>query len=375
MIRRRLASALTAAALLIGACGDTKATGVERMITAATLDSLPIVTLTDGGQVCSADGRSLCPLQTAVANWITSDRFALWEPGRPVGAWRVGDTVAVPIGNLGEVAGQYLNPSAVGTNGSGDILVVDARTDSLLRYDSQGKFLDSKSLPKMFGLTAWGFSGSVAVMQRITAKDSLSPAELELRVLKSAGDSAGRIVLHTVIPWLHLDNNEVSAALPLFQVPPIYAVDNDGGLTWSSGERLWVRRLSPSGDIEWTVSSTLTGPAISPNEIAARRQELQAGGVPAIDLDSMVARTPATHAAVTGILVGRDGRILVGRTNIPGSDSVSYIVLAKDGAPVSRLTLSSRVHPLLLSGDSLLVHRPTEGEPWEVRWLTFPKAP
>ena len=376
MIRSRPHLAIIAS-VLITACGgvrDQQATASVHVITAAALDALPRWTVTDGGRVCSADGRTLCPLHAAVANWLAPDRFALWEPGRQIGAWRIGDTVAVLIGSVGQGPGTYTNPSAVGATSGSDVLVVDAQTDTLLRYDGEGKFLSAKPLPKLFGLSAWGFAGRVAVLQRITARDSVVPAVLELRILKAAGDSAGRVALQTTIPFLHLNNSEVSSALPLFPTQPVYAIGDDGALTWSSADRLWVRRVNSSGGTNWTLSSDIKGAAIAPADLAARRLELEHDDVPAIDLDAMTARTPATHPAVAGILLGRDGRVLVGGAIVPSRDSVTYLMLSKDGVPLARLTLDKRVHPLLLSGDSLLVHRPTEGEPWEIRWLLLPKA-
>jgi hypothetical protein len=83
----------------------------------------------------------------------------------------------------------------------------------------------------------------------------------------------------------------------------------------------------------------------------------------------MAARTPATYPAVTTILLSRDGRIVVGEAVVPNADSVSYLLLTKDGAPLTRFKLEAQAHPLLFSGDSLLVHRPAGGEPREARWI------
>ena len=375
---RRLSPLTLATAVLLAACGgagpDAAVSGHERQISQATLDSLPRATLTDGGRVCYATGYDSCPLQVAVANWLAPDRFALWEPGREIAAYRVGDTVGVPIGGVGSEAGMYANQSAVGADDKGDILVVEATAGTLLRYGGDGKFRATQPLPKLFGVAVWGFAGRVALLERFTAADSTAPVKLEVRVLTSAGDSAGRVALQLPIPWLRLDNSEVTAPLPLIPTQPLYAVADDGSLFWSSAERLSLRRLNRSGGTDWALVSDITGAAITPADLSARRKELEAAGIPAIDLDSMVARTPATYPAVSGILLNRDGRIMLGRTIAAGSDSVDYLMLSKEGVPLSRFSLGARVHPLLLSGDSLLVHRPTLGEPWEVRWLLFAPA-
>jgi hypothetical protein len=48
--------------------------------------------------------------------------------------------------------------------------------------------------------------------------------------------------------------------------------------------------------------------------------------------------------------------------------------LDPNGTPVARFTLDRRARILLAEGDSLLLHRPTEGEPWELRWVRL-RAP
>ena len=69
--------------VMLAGCGG-KAPAVERRISSAQLDSLPIVSVSDGRRVCEATGRDPCPLHRAVANWIGAGRFALWEPGNLV---------------------------------------------------------------------------------------------------------------------------------------------------------------------------------------------------------------------------------------------------------------------------------------------------
>ncbi|MEP6590496.1 MAG: hypothetical protein ABJC19_04860 [Gemmatimonadota bacterium] len=371
--------ALLLVGALLTACAAretvTPASNAARTVTQSQLDSLPALAVTDGGRVCVANGRDLCPLEAGIANWIGDDRFAMWEPGRAIGAWKLGDTVPVAIGALGTKVGEYQNPSAIGGGSGSDLLVVDAQTQSLLRYDRNGKFLGSKALPKLFGITAWGFVGKYALLQRVFAKDSVTPATLEIKVLSSAGDTAGRVALTTTIPWLHLNDDAVSAALPLFPIQPVYAVAADGTLVWSAADRLTLQAVAPSGATRWSISSELTGPPIDTAQVRGRREALAQQAVPQIDLDSMTARTPATAAAITGILIDRDGRVMIGRATATASDSSQYLFFSRDGAPLARLSLGARVHPLLLTGDSLLVHRPTEGEPWEVRWLLLSKVP
>ncbi|MEO5798902.1 MAG: hypothetical protein ABIZ70_05330 [Gemmatimonadales bacterium] len=381
MIRRASQFPALTIALLLAGCGGAakdapvEGAGATTTVTQATLDALPLVSLSEGGRVCLGDGKSHCPLQAAIANWVAIDRFVVWEPGRQVAAFRIGDTTGIVVGGFGEGAGRYSNPAAVAGTASGGMLVIDADSGRMLRYDPQGKFIDSKPLPPLTnGMFAWGFGGNLPVLQEISAVNDTAPAILQLKVLNAAGDTAGRVALKHPLPWLHLRGDVVSSALPLFPTQPVYAFGEDGALVWSSAERFWFQRINPAGKVEWTLSSDITGPPIDSATISTRRKTIVGAGVPAVDIDSMVARTPATYSAVSGILLSRDGRAVVAQALVPSSDSLRFVTISKSGVPTARFTLGKQVHPLLLSGDSLLVQRPGDGELLEVRWLILPKG-
>lgn len=381
MIHRPRSLVFLAAALTLIACGDKTPTAITTVsqahpITSATLDSLPIITLADGGLLCTGDPLKRCPAGGAVANWLAPDRFALWEPGRPVAVWTIGDTVAIPVGNFGQGAGEYTNPAAVSTTEGGDFLVIDAAALTLLRYDGRGKFIDSKALGRFDnGMVAWGFSGRLPVAQRIWARSPIAPAELELRILKAAGDTAGRLAISHPLPWLHIKGDVVEGAMPLFPIQPVYAVAEDGSVLWSAGEQFQLNLLNPAGVTVWAITSDIAGTPIDSADIAARKKMLADAAVSQADIDSMAALTPRTLAAISGIVLARDGRALVARSVVPSRDSIDFVLISKDGLPTARLTLEKRVRPLLLTGDSLLVQRPSMGEPLEVRWMTIPKGP
>lgn len=93
--------------------------------------------------------------------------------------------------------------------------------------------------------------------------------------------------------------------------------------------------------------------------------------VPASDTDTMVARTPKVHPAIGGLTIAPNGTILISGPLTPSCDSIDYWVLSSAGVPTARFALPSRTEVLLFAGDSMLVHRPTLGEPWEVRWLVL----
>jgi hypothetical protein len=88
----------------------------------------------------------------------------------------------------------------------------------------------------------------------------------------------------------------------------------------------------------------------------------------------MTAVNGPEHPVISGILLEPQGRVLVAGSVAPTRDSVEYLLLDRDGRPTNRFTMQRRTRPLIFAGDSMLVHRPTEGEPWEVRWMMLKPA-
>ena len=72
---------------------------------------------------------------------------------------------------------------------------------------------------------------------------------------------------------------------------------------------------------------------------------------------------------VGGVTTLPDGRVIVAGVNVPRDSAAVFYRLDTEGVPVARFTLDRRARILLAEGDSLLLHRPTEGEPWELRWV------
>jgi hypothetical protein len=87
------------------------------------------------------------------------------------------------------------------------------------------------------------------------------------------------------------------------------------------------------------------------------------------DFERMRMQAPTTHPAISALVRSETGIVYVGGAVRPAADSVRWFRLSAAGEPTGRFTLSAMTRVLFARNDSLLVHRPTEGEPWEVRWI------
>jgi hypothetical protein len=364
------------AVFALTACHDAAGTRqpagppVERSVTAAALDSLPQLAVTDGHLVCLADGQAPCPVDLATANWVHNDRFATWESNRQVQIWSPNQPDPQTVGEAGAGIGQYRTVVAVAANGTG-YFVIDAASNNLLLFDGKGQYQSSVPVAPSGMTHAIGFAGDIPLLQLIQPTTADSPAVFEVREIEGPGDTLGRTVLKLPLPWLRIRNGRAVRELPLFPVLPSYAIAADSDIVWSAGDVFSVRRQSPSGALRWSLSSTVTGPAVTPEEIRLERARL--GPTPdaaaAARFDSSVALSAKFHAAITGLVLAHDGRVLVVGAQLPGRDSVDCYSLTNSGEPKGRFSLPRRSRVLLFDGDSLLVQRPGPNMNQELRWL------
>jgi hypothetical protein len=364
--------------LLLAACHDAAPARsaaqppMQRAISAAALDSLPSLVVSDGHLVCLADGQSPCPIDFATANWLHAERFASWEANRQVQIWSPNQPDPQTLGEVGSADGQYRLVVSVAASGTG-FVVIDAASNRVLRYDAGGKFQSSVPTAPTSLAHAAGFAGDVPLLQLIRPTAPDSPAVFEVRELDAPGDTIGRTVLRLSLDWLRLRDARPSATLPLFPVLPAYAIAADSDIVWSAGDVFALRRQSPAGALRWSLTSDVPGPAVTADEIAQARTQAAPERDPAAKarFDSSLAATAKFHAAITGLLVAADGRVLVVGAQVPARDSIDFYSLGNSGQLHGRFTLPRRSRVLLFGGDSLLVQRPGANVNQELRWLVL----
>ncbi|MCC6928842.1 MAG: hypothetical protein IT359_07615 [Gemmatimonadaceae bacterium] len=342
------------------------------------LGALPLAHVSEGPVVCTAMGNDSCPLRSAVANWLTPSRVVVWEPGHPVLLLDKESPTGRVVGSFGDRVGQYVYATAVGML-EGRIAVVDMQRTKLVRYNEDQTFDREDNIPRPEENAAPGFAGSTPVLQSIGADGDSGVAHLRVRILRSQTELGGTKVLDLPLPWLRLKGRDALDATPLFPAMPRYAIDADHSIVWTPADSFLVQRRTFDGKVEWTLTSDRAGVAVSEQDITNRRDEISrlspAGSLKPGDLDSMQARTGKRHPVLGGIVIEPKGRLLLAGYATPTQDSVNYIVAEHGGRPSHRFALPGRTHVLLFAGDSLLVHRPTEGEPWELRWLRLGYTP
>ena len=354
--------------------GRDASPGAEHVVTAAMLDSLPRLSVVDGRLVCLADGQSPCPVDVASANWVHESRFATWEPRRQVQIWSPDSPNPQTLGEVGATDSQYQSVASVAASGAG-FIVLDPIGQHAINYTGAGKFSGSRPIPPMGITNATGYAGDIPVLQVIRSPMPDSLAVFEIREIDSPGDTLGRSVLRVTLPWLRIRDNRPSGPLPLFPSLPVYSVARDSDIVWSAGDVFAVRRQSPSGVVRWTLTSNVPGPAIAEAEIDQVRKQLAGNPDPRVKsaFDSNLAHTGKYHAAIAGLLVAGDGKVLVASPQVATSDLVDLYVLDAKGAPAGRFVLPRRTAVLLFAGDSLLVQRPGANAQPELRWLRLSK--
>jgi len=343
-----------------------------RFVSDSALGALPVASVSDAQLVCTALGAGACPLRSAVANWLTPSRVVVWEPGRPVMLIDKEHPTGKVAGSFGDKPGQYVYATAVGML-EGQLAIVDMQRTKLVRYKDDETFDREDNIPRPDENAAPGFAGSTPVLQSIGADADSGIAHLRVRILRSQTEIGGTKVLDLPLPWLRLTGRDALDATPLFPALPRYAIDADKSIVWTPSDSFLVQRRTFDGEVQWTLASDRKGVEVTEQDITRRRDEISrlspAGTLKPGDLDSMQLRTGKRHPVLGGIVVEPKGRLLLAGAATPTRDSVDYIVAEHSGEPTHRFVLPGRTHVLLFAGDSLLVHRPTEGEPWELRWL------
>ncbi len=369
--------------LVVAACAKpdappAPAPGGNWTLDAAAVDSLPQLTPQDGRLVCIADGRDACPLIQPVANRLGDDRIALWEPGRVVQVWSA-DTLPITVGRTGRGLGEYQTVLGVGPGSGSAVELIDMMTDGarVMTFDAAGSFVESTALPTIIAGEARGYVGALPVLQGVVAQRDSSDAVFRLFLLNKTTDTTGRMILQVPLPGIRMQGTQLVSSPPLFTTSPVYALFPDGEVVAGTSDRIDLVRKMADGSPRWHLQIDLPRQRITPEQIAAKRasvQELFGGQLSASDLDGMEARSDSLHPAIAGIIPTHEGQLYLAGP-VTGADLIDYIRVRADGKPTGRFQLPATTKVLLAAGDSLLVHRPQEGELREVRWLRLSTTP
>jgi hypothetical protein len=267
---------------------------------------------------------------------------------------------------------------AAAREGTGFQVVAGGIGERVFHFNGTGKFERATPLPRIGGSFSRGFTGDVALLERLRGAPGDRIVHFELDVLRSIGDTGGRAVIRISLPWITMTQDDRPGLTPFFPAWPSFGIDRDGGIAWSPGDRFVIHRLDQHDREVWTVRGEFSGPDITAEDMAAERARATAPDVPEQltpeQLDTMTSRTSKFLPAISGILVSRKSEVLVTGALSPARDSVSCYRLTSAGTLVGQFRIPRRTRPLLYAGDSMLVHRPTPGEPWEVVWLHLKAA-
>jgi hypothetical protein len=362
------------AGLVLAACGGatespppSDGATTEQALDSAAIAALPVLTVDTGVVVCTADGYTDCPLRASWANGLGDGRIALWEPGRRVLVIDR-DGALTPVGD----SANPHNISAITAGGAGfRTVVVEPTGWYQVELDAAGRERKRETLPAANPRHVPGFVGRMAVAQRYVGLSDTGGASLRLEKLEQIADSAGSLILEAPVPWLR-EVDGVTMPAPLFAGLPVYTLDPSGAVAWTPAERFAVEFRDARGRTAWRLTGP-DGPPITEQEYTTReglaREFFATTPFTDEDYARMRAEAPARHAPVTALVVEPDGTVYIGGPVSSLTETVDWIRVAPDGTPNGRFALGLRTRVLLARGDSLLVHQPTAGEPWEVRWV------
>lgn len=348
---------------------------IERHLDATALSALPVDTLAAGQQVCLATGYDACPLHFAMATRLDKTEIALWEPGHPIAILHAEDSVPRPLMGPGVADAAYPTVMAIRKDGKGyDVIDVAAGKYGLARLDADGRQVERTRLPHVGALATIGYLADEPVLQDFTGWQNGKPGVLTVRRLKSPTDSIGTLMLEVPVPWMRGGSETGPSPRPFFAASPLWTRVVGGDLVWSPGNAFRIERRAPTvtGAVKWVLTGP-DGPLVTARDLDLREATIREAlsGIPFTndEFDSMRTRSDSVVPPLSGFVPFPDGGLLVMGALAPSQPTTTWIRLDKDGVPVSRFELDSRARILLAEGDSVLVHRPTESEPWEVIWM------
>lgn len=370
---RRIALPTIALAALLAACGpEADSATVSVTLDSAAIAALPELMAEPGTLLCTATGHDGCPLHNAVANRLADGSIAIWEPGMTIHRFVPGDSVSRPLGQAG-AGGSYVNAMAIASTGTNRYRVVTYDGEwRVLTFDGAGNVQRTELIADPGMLNAVGFVGSQPVRQGMSGWGTDTAGHLTVTLLDRITDTSGTVILDTPVRWLRGGTEETGPIPPLLASTPVWTLTADGDLVWSPGDRLVVERRTRDGRVKWRLDGP-AGRAITGGELDAREAVVrgEARHLPFTDEDyaEMRRRSDSLRAAVVGLTSTPDGRVILSQGPSADGRGIDFLRLAADGTPEARFRLDPRVKVLVAEGDSLLVHTPTEGEPWEVRWM------
>lgn len=367
--------------IALAACGGGSARDaaptptITRELDSAALAALPIDSVTNAHRLCLATGYDPCPLRYPMAVRLDAKEIALWQPGRPIGIARAGDTTLHQLGTFGSPGASYATVMAIRRQGSG-YEVVDVKNGmyGLVRLNASGGQTGRTPLPHVGSLATVGFLGGDIVTQDFRGWERDGTGALIVKKLRDATDTIGTTILEAPVEWMKGGSSAGPLPRPFFASAPLWTRVTGGDLIWSPGDVFRIERKEPSvtGAIRWVLTGP-DGPRVTPEDMALREKEIRGAlsGLPLTEEEfaSMRSRSDSLVPPISGFVPYPDGGLLVMGPLSPSLATTTWLRLDPKGKPVSRFSLDSRARVLLAEGDSVLVHRPTESEPWEVVWM------
>lgn len=368
------------AAVLVGACGVADAPETARQIDirdAVALRALPSATLHPDAPLCADDRHCPVPAQPAAVVGDDGEVVFLMASGRraEVGRVRAGGDSASRIGREGSGPGEYLIPALLGLSSTGEALVFDIASRRTLRFARDGAVI-STALVTLPPAPLGGF-GFVDRELRILSTDAPKVAGDSLPVHVFAVDSGGSAARRLITIDLRQPAHGLRELRPppgLFAPADLFALRVDGVVAFAHGAQMALTLFDSAGRFVRQSAFSLEPRGPNAAEVTEARS-LRLRGFPPGPMRDAAERQMTQSAAarmplVTRLVAMRDGEMWMRGTPSAEDETVEWIVFARDGEPLRRVSTSVDDSVLGKHGKRYLVAR-AEPEGSRYWWMTL----
>lgn len=376
----RILALLIPAAALLG-CGETDRASAGSTIyigSAEQYEALPMRALSADAPLCASSAETcLVPPRGSGAVSEYGDVVVLVAGGRRplVALVRRGVAAATILGRDGGGPGEYQIPGLLGFAPNGDVLVFDLLSRRRVQFAPDGtpRGTGTVTLPPapVQSASAFAFVGGELRMlagDRADAKGDTLPVHV---FALDSGAAAARL-LRTLDLRLPAYGLGAFFAMPPLFTPTVDAVQReDGRVLFSRGERLELEVFDSAGRHEMRVGYAIVGRPVTAEDVEAERQR-RLRGAPSAQFRAMMEgqmkAAAARHPAVTRLVAMGRQETWIRRTPDAASDSVEWLILDRDLAPVARVVTGAQDDPIGVYDGRYLLARAGDDEATTGYW-------
>lgn len=372
---------LIAGLALLGGCDrdqtDTSP-AASRRLSAEAFAALPALRLDLGKPVCSVDAPATSCELGPTGDVVTDGRSGLLLNDPSQKALRfITSTSGAPrsLGRPGQGPGEFRMIFSIGLGQDGQAAAFDGEQRKTIRFDSAGRASEVRHPSLPGGVVAMDFiDGELWAVGGDIKGNTANGDSVPILLYRAGGNGrfqeATRLPLHR--PGLGIEDMRPPA--PIFAPQELWHFARDGRVLHTDGGALTVEVYDTAGRFVLQF-----GAAASPRRVtdAEFQREYEAriarlpGGAMGRAMRVQAGHRVPTHAAITALRQLQNGQIWIREAPTESGDSVGWVVLHGDGAPIGRLLLPADVRILAAIDSNLVILPHSVVRPAVLTWATL----